>query len=69
MRRVIEMIKGKKVEFFFGGSGIPKVVILPGMSSSAYEWELVASQLQYLRFGKGCMCPITIEGVSQSWSI
>lgn len=44
MNRKIVMSKGRKVECFMGGSGLPKVVILPGMSSSAYEWELVVNE-------------------------
>ncbi|GIO10122.1 hypothetical protein J31TS6_61500 [Brevibacillus reuszeri] len=44
MNRKIVMSKGRKVECFMGGLGLPKVVILPGMSSSAYEWELVVNE-------------------------
>ncbi|MBB4826224.1 pimeloyl-ACP methyl ester carboxylesterase [Sporosarcina luteola] len=45
MHKMITDIGNKKIEALMGGEGDLTVVILPGMSSSMYEWELVLNQL------------------------
>jgi len=45
MQKTITAIGDKNIEAMMGGTGCPTVVILPGMSSSMYEWELIYNQL------------------------
>ncbi|QTD42534.1 alpha/beta fold hydrolase [Sporosarcina sp. Te-1] len=45
MQTILTDIGDKKIEAMMGGAGDLTVVILPGMSSSLYEWELVLNQL------------------------
>lgn len=46
MQKELLEVGNKKMEVIRGGLEVPKVVILPGMSSSAYEWEQVVQHLE-----------------------